>query len=495
MMETKNKIKNWKVLLISFIISILFLTICSNNSFLYAFNDNQDINWYITMGNGLLEGKIPYRDLFEHKGPIVYFIFSIFCLFGNPYRVAWIVEIICFTMFLFFSFKLMTKFINEKRALLSIVIAAFMCLTSNFFVVGGGAVEEYCLPIFMYMLLCFFEFVHEKKKFTWVRSFLWGILIGVLFLIKFTLLAFPAIIYIYLLVVMIKEKRYKELINLTLLFALGVVVIAMPILIYFIANNAFKDFFTIYLYDNLVRYTRSVDLINNIFLICIFGFFTFAITVLGIILHKKKHKSEKYNSFYLITVVAYFLILVFTGNFSYYFLPLMTFVPLGVGLSIDYITDKFPKLENKHVYNFLPIGLLVLSLVFGNGTLELNDKKEDYIHFEIADDIRTMNNENPTLFCYKLWDYGFYNVLGVVPEVKYFANNLFLEKDYPEMYEAFRSYIIEEKTEFVIMEKAVYEREIEMVSPHYDYHKTYSYHYHKDNLRSFDMVVVLLVRK
>ena len=142
-MEEKGKYKNLKILLISFVISFLFLMICSNNSFLYAFNDNQDINWYITMGNGLIDGKVPYRDLFEQKGPIVYFAFSLFCLFNNPYRVAFFVEVICFTIFLFFSYKLMRKFISKKNALFGIVVTAFLSLTSNFFVVGGGTVEEY----------------------------------------------------------------------------------------------------------------------------------------------------------------------------------------------------------------------------------------------------------------------------------------------------------------------------------------------------------------
>ena len=494
-MEENNKIKNWKVLLISLIVSFLFLMICSNNSFLYAFNDNQDINWYITMGNGLLEGKIPYKDLFEQKGPIVYFVFSLFCLFSNPYRVAFIAEVICSTLFLFFSYKLIRKFTNEKNALLGIVITSFLTLTSHFFVVGGGAVEEYCLPILVYMMFCLFEFIYEKKLFSKTRSLIWGILIGIVLLIKYTLLALPALIYFYMFFVLIKEKKYKELTNMTLLFVVGVLVVCIPIVIYFVVNGAFRDFFMTYFYNNLVRYTGKVNLINNIFLVCIYGFFAFGSMVMGTFLHRKYYASKEYKNFYWILFVLYFLVLLITGNFNYYFLPLSVFIPLGVGLSIDVISKKYPKLCNRYIYSSFFVVLLILSLVFGNGTLELDDKKSDYIHYQIAEDINSINSDNPTLFCYKLWDYGFYNVVGVVPNVKYYANNLFSEDKYPEMYEGFRSYIEEAKTEFVIMEKAVYEKEIEFVSSHYDYYKTYSYLYYKDNLRSFNMIVVLLIRK
>lgn len=203
--------KNWQIMLTCLLISFLFLMICSNNSFLYAFNDNQDVNWYITMGNGMLNNKVPYRDLFEHKGPIVYFVFAFFCLFPNPYRIVFIFEILCFSLFLFFSFKILKKFISSSTSLISLIIIAFLTLTSTFFVVGGGAVEEFLLPILAYMLLCLLEFVHDKKPFSRFRSLTWGILIGVVLFVKFTLLLFPAISLVILCISLIKEKNVKAI--------------------------------------------------------------------------------------------------------------------------------------------------------------------------------------------------------------------------------------------------------------------------------------------
>ncbi len=119
------------------------------------------------------------------------------------------------------------------------------------------------------------------------------------------------------------------------------------------------------------------------------------------------------------------------------------------------------------------------------------NKKEDYVQHQIAKDIKNLDSD-PSLFCYKLWDYGFYNVLGVTPDVKYYANNLFEPEDFPEMYEAFESYIKEKRAEFVVVEKAVYDKEVDLFSSNYDFYKEYSYTYYKDNLRSFYFNVVLL---
>lgn len=60
-----------------FINAIIFLTICSKNSFFYAFNNWDDPNSFFTMGKGMANGLIIYRDLFEQKGPILYLIHAI----------------------------------------------------------------------------------------------------------------------------------------------------------------------------------------------------------------------------------------------------------------------------------------------------------------------------------------------------------------------------------------------------------------------------------
>lgn len=491
----KFKLNNLQLIIICLIVSFLFLMICSNNSFLYAFNDNQDVNWFITMGNGLLENKVPYKDLFEQKGPIVYFVFSLFCLFSNPYRAVFIFEIICFAIFLFYCYKIIVKFINEKLAVFNLILISFIGLTSCYFVIGGGSVEEFCLPIFAYMLLCFIEFIHDKKQFSVWRSFIWGVLIGLLFFIKFTLLAFPGIIFIYMVVILIKESKIKKVLEFIGLLFGGVISACAPVIIYFLLHDALFDLLEVYFYNNIFLYGNSTNIFYNMYIICLKGIVPFTLIVLGIIFYQQLYKTNYLKRGYIILFVSYTIFLVISGNFIYYYLPLIVFVPLGVAFSSSYLLEKYPKIANKQIYYTSSILLLLSCILFGNGTLELDDKKSDYIHFQIAEDIRTIDNENPTLFCYKLWDYGFYNVLGVTPNVKYYANNLLEEDSFPEMYNEFKSYILNKETKFLLVDKQVFEDEYEFISSYYDYYKTYSYHYYKDNERHFQMTLVLLTSK
>ena len=64
-------------------LSILFLLICTKSSPLYPFNDWVDSNAFFTMGKGMINGKVLYRDLFEQKGPLLYFIHGLSYLISN----------------------------------------------------------------------------------------------------------------------------------------------------------------------------------------------------------------------------------------------------------------------------------------------------------------------------------------------------------------------------------------------------------------------------
>lgn len=489
---TNPKLKNWQVLLICLLISFLFLMICSNNSFLYAFNDNQDINWYMTVGNGMLNGKMPYRDLFEHKGPLLYILFAFFCMFPNPFRVVFIVEVVCFTLFLFYTYKLLIRFVSERIAIFTLPISAFVIQTCLYFMIGGGAVEEFFLPAFMYMMLCFIEFIHDKRDFSIARSTVFGVLIGVILLVKFTLLVLPFIMFVSMCVIYIMQKRFRPMFKMILFYIVGVLIVALPILLFFYFKGALYELFEVYFYDNLFVYGSIVNPFTNFLIMCFVGLIPFSFGILGVYLYQKSYAPQNYKRMYMILFTLHALVLVFTGNFSYYYLPLSVYTPLGIAFLIDLLRHKYPNLIKQSVMITIASIMLLSSFLFGNGTFELGHQKSDYIHFQIAADIRAINNDHPTLFTYKLWDYGFYNVLGETPNVRYYANNLFTEESFPEMYEAFDSYITTQATEFVLMDKVVFQEEYDMMTEHYHYVNEYFFEYRKDNHRSFNMHLVLL---
>ena len=87
------------------IFSFLLILVFSKSSPLYAFNDSGDINTYMIIGKGIKNGYMPYRDLFDHKGPVFLFLFGLINLISETSFVGvFIMEVItCYVSIHFVS--------------------------------------------------------------------------------------------------------------------------------------------------------------------------------------------------------------------------------------------------------------------------------------------------------------------------------------------------------------------------------------------------------
>ena len=84
--------------------SVLIMTLVTTSSPIYPFNVWDDTNVYFTLGRGILKGFVPYRDLYEQKGPLFLFLYAISALISNrTFTGLWIIESIFASIFAVFS--------------------------------------------------------------------------------------------------------------------------------------------------------------------------------------------------------------------------------------------------------------------------------------------------------------------------------------------------------------------------------------------------------
>ena len=137
-------------------VSFLILLFATKSSPLYAFNDWSDMNWFTTVARGIFEGKVPYRDLFEQKGPILYFVTGLFCLpFGTSGMGVFLLEILCLSAFAILAYRIAGRYLAPLLAFLTATVTAVLTATTWAFNQGGGSVEEFFLPFFAWGLLKF----------------------------------------------------------------------------------------------------------------------------------------------------------------------------------------------------------------------------------------------------------------------------------------------------------------------------------------------------
>ncbi|HBV52215.1 MAG TPA: hypothetical protein DEF06_07995, partial [Clostridiales bacterium] len=127
------------------VFSALLLSVCSMCSFLFPIHDRVDQNVFFTVGREILNGKVIYRDLFEHKGPLTYFIHAAAALISETsFLGVYLIEIVSLTVFLIFAYKTALFFTNRQFSFYSAMLLAVVLLCSECFQRGDN-VEELCL--------------------------------------------------------------------------------------------------------------------------------------------------------------------------------------------------------------------------------------------------------------------------------------------------------------------------------------------------------------
>ena len=110
-----DKIIRSKYFIIFFclIISCIGITICSECSFLYPMNYWVDANAFFTVGKSMLHGLVPYLDLFEQKGPILYFIYMIGAFISEKSFIGvYSLEIISYSITLYYLSKVIRLYLD-----------------------------------------------------------------------------------------------------------------------------------------------------------------------------------------------------------------------------------------------------------------------------------------------------------------------------------------------------------------------------------------------
>lgn len=78
----------------------------------------EDPGRYLTVAQGWMEGLMPYRDLFDHKGPLVY-VFHLFALFGGGGTALWSLCLLCVLLTTCLAYKLCRLFAQPREAFLA----------------------------------------------------------------------------------------------------------------------------------------------------------------------------------------------------------------------------------------------------------------------------------------------------------------------------------------------------------------------------------------
>ena len=185
-------------------LSAVLLALCSKSSPLYAFNDWMDANIFFTMGRSMLGGRVLYRDVFDHKGPVLYLLYGLAGLVGGTdFRGVLVLEIIAMTSFLYTGLR--------TAELLA----------------GAKPLRAVCVQ---------------------------GLLAGCALWLKYTVLGFYLAWVVVLAALYLRRGWLTQLGRSVGAYLGGMALATLPWVVYFGVHGALGDWFTAYFYDNLFLY-------------------------------------------------------------------------------------------------------------------------------------------------------------------------------------------------------------------------------------------------
>ncbi len=433
--------------LVILLCSVGAVTFCSKSSPLYPFNDWVDVNCFFTVGKSMMNGLVPYRDLFEQKGPLLYFLYGLTWLVSNDtFLGGYFLEIIAAYFFLLYSYRITISLVKEKYVFL-IPTIAFFTYTSQAFEEGGGS-EELCLAILSFSLwMIIREFsngqtLQQKRQINCERPdrlkyrlgfVVIGFAAGCVFWMKFTLVGLYAGWFIWFLCDSAKRRTWKELQAASLLIAGGVVLATIPWVLYFGINHAIKDWLEVYLYDNLFIYTLAeVDgsrlsgipilsgLLNGFYCWGTYDHITMLVCTVSFLVLLLQRRERLSKMLMLMMFGTFFFIYVGGLQYRYYSLVMDVFLAPCFALLLTFVPRKKPVLATrKAIISSVAICLFGSFLVTPNRYF-MRVPKEDLAQYRFKE-IITQNAEDPTILNYGFLDGGFYTVCNIIPNCKAFC--------------------------------------------------------------------------
>lgn len=453
---------NRKVVIYSFLVSFFFLWIGTKSSPLYPMNDWVDANAFFTMGKGFINGLVPYRDLFEQKGPILYLIYGIGYLISNKtFLGIFLIEILSHTIVLCYFYKILGLYNREKQFYVSAPFLLAIFLTMSSFT-HGGSCEELLLPCFAISFYHFLYLIKDKKYIEEnLKLYFWeGIIVGIVLWTKFILLGFWIGWVIFIGVLLLMAKQYKKIFSIIIAYLLGMLAVTVPICLYFWLTGSFTDLWFNYFYLNIVLYPKAetaVPILERfIILVKILGrniknhlLYSFALFIGLISLIKDKVVVKKWFKLGIILLLftTFFFNYIGLKNHLYYFFVMSPFAIL-FGISVANICERISIPTRYMALLVIPL-LWIFVYIKSPNTYFISVKKEDLAQFIFSDIMH--QEENPTLLYYGNIDGGFYTIANILPTEKYFEKINISYNAFPDNEDAQSLALKEAHTEYVII--------------------------------------------
>ena len=471
MAHNKRKDLQW-IYAVLVVYCFAIMLFCTKSSPLFAFNDWFDANCYFTMGKGLMNGRVPYVDLIDNKGPLLFLIYGLAWLLGNTgFTGVYLFQCAFLALSVIYSYRLAALFMKRRFfCVLIAILSPIPMLARRFYALGfdygGGGPEEICRALMIVSLYYYVFYDSKPEQYKPRHSVIQGVLFGCVFLMKFSLATFWTGFLAAILGELVLKKKWRQALRHIGGFVLGTAGVALPYVVYGFVTHSLPAFYDTYFLFNS-RYTGvdAVPMAEKLIRAFIDAMqamggnlLFFALLLAGLVfifLHCKKCLIVAYSSSLLLFLVVSFMAEL---QLHYLYIPITTFQLIGLVAVCVLVERKALKMQSRRTVQITAVSLVAAFTIGINGLaaypLFLTDEQTTQqqmakvIWQEATSDPITLLEIGHNIGGL---DSGFYTAAGIIPQEPYFYIPNHISHDaFPTPRDAQKSAVFGLKTEFII---------------------------------------------
>ncbi|WP_288669788.1 hypothetical protein [uncultured Bacteroides sp.] len=328
------------------------------------------------IGYAILEGKVPYIDVFDHKGFYLFLFQAIGLFIGGGTGILLLQAISLFLTLIMFDeiIRLFQKNPATRFCFILLSLSILLCLYQ-----GGGTSEDISLPFITFPWMLYLKRIKSKSKITNLETIAIGLCFGILSFIRISNAAPFCGLFIFIFIDWFIQKQYKTILVFICFLILGILIAITPCLIYFHAKAGMEGvnqmlYGTFFFNMEYIQSTKSgLFSIRALNFICIVSLFV-------ILLLKYNHDKSKVM---IPTLLGYFFSFAAIGT-RYHLHYMMIFLPLFI-ISLSQIPLKKSRfnlvIATIFSFFFLINAAEPLARLIQHGILQKDSNKEVFQQF------------------------------------------------------------------------------------------------------------------
>lgn len=454
--------RNVLLILVGYIFFLLLT--CSNMSPFYYTNEWADVNIYHNIGKAIFNGRTLYTEIFDHKGPFIFFIYGLgYLISGDSFFGMFLIEFIAWLIMTYVVYKTARLFLSATySSIVALIFPVFLIQLMK----SGGSAEEFILVFQSVSFYLFIKYFKDKDASIHkpVYMFVHGITCAAVIFIKINLVIFWFFPLLGIFVNILLHKEYKNFLLNVIAYIGGFLVIALPICIYLYVNGALQEAYNIYI-DLNRRYAEiqtlgetCILLIRRISYLFIKPVSLFLFCLLGIFYFPLKYIENPIGRWAIVlSGISLYIIIFMSKVFQYYYpIPFLIFSVLGLIAFVKIFSKLIRAFTFTVKYLFL-FAFTMYYVGFSQGSIDETKlcldimNRPDLLTQDLHDEI--MKEPDPTLL-----NLGFglgnslFTTCHIVPNIRYFISPNLTYDAYPDLRSQQEEYIKNKATKFVLIQ-------------------------------------------